>query len=269
MYLTAFLVKNMLIDKPKMSDVLDVSSFILLLVLTIGLSILCLYNYFWDVNSSNGQPLFSAITGVYAAVVGGSLTLAGVAWTIRKGDDIRKEDEKKKYKPIINITEASKSIIKLLKVKDRIKNKIVIGQSNNENYINEIYIKNTEFCSFFLSGLVINGNIYPFNIESYVEKNAIIAFIFEDMLIFADKMVSFKILIKDLLDNYYAMPVFFKTETSKPAMKEYVISGNRYTIKQINYDKECCVISAYDFGRLETVSKEDIEKLIKAEQNNE
>ena len=44
--------------------------------------------------------LQNVVTTIVAAVYGGLLTLVGVAWTIRRQDEIRKEEEKKKHKPI-------------------------------------------------------------------------------------------------------------------------------------------------------------------------
>lgn len=42
----------------------------------------------------------TVVTTIVAAMMGGLLTLAGVAWTIRQQDAIRQEEEKKKAKPV-------------------------------------------------------------------------------------------------------------------------------------------------------------------------
>lgn len=47
--------------------------------------------------------LQSIVTTIIAAIYGGLLTLVGVAWTIRKQDEIRRDDEKKRFKPHFNI----------------------------------------------------------------------------------------------------------------------------------------------------------------------
>lgn len=66
--------------------------FILQILLTITLNIFTVYELFYD-----DINLFNGIISVYAALVGGSLTLAGVAWTIRhEKEEKRKEVEQEK-----------------------------------------------------------------------------------------------------------------------------------------------------------------------------
>ncbi len=45
------------------------------------------------------EKLSDILLAVFAAVSGGALTLAGVAWTIKRQDELKREEERKKAKP--------------------------------------------------------------------------------------------------------------------------------------------------------------------------
>lgn len=78
-----FLSENKLLNKMISFD----------LLIGIGLSVYMIYIL-------PEEQLKTIVTAVVAALYGGILTLVGVAWTIRHSDKERKEEEKKKAKPI-------------------------------------------------------------------------------------------------------------------------------------------------------------------------
>lgn len=78
-----FLSENQLLNKMISFD----------LLVGVGLSIYLIYLL-------PDEQLKTIVTAVVAALYGGILTLVGVAWTIRHSDKERKEEEKKKAKPI-------------------------------------------------------------------------------------------------------------------------------------------------------------------------
>lgn len=65
--------------------------------LIIGIALTIYLIYIIPENTGNLQNI---ITTIIAAIYGGLLTLVGVAWTIRKSDNDRKDEEKKKAKPL-------------------------------------------------------------------------------------------------------------------------------------------------------------------------
>lgn len=101
--LSIIIIKKFLLDKPNIDSMGKVVSLIGILLFTIVETLTALYLVFW-VKSTDGQvvdnTLFSAIVGVYAALLGGGLTLAGVAWTIKNTAREKADEEKKKAKPV-------------------------------------------------------------------------------------------------------------------------------------------------------------------------
>ena len=77
------------------NNFISVKTYSLLFTLLFGIAI-TVYMIFIIEN----ENLRTIITTIVAAVYGGLLTLLGVALTIKKGERERKEEEKKKYKPI-------------------------------------------------------------------------------------------------------------------------------------------------------------------------
>ena len=100
--LTALCVKKSISESHSFTDDSSILSFLIFVGSTVLITIYTFYRLFWRPEAES-QPLFAAIVGVYAAILGGTITLSGVAWTIRKSDLDRKEEEKKKNKPVFTI----------------------------------------------------------------------------------------------------------------------------------------------------------------------
>ena len=98
---TALVLKSCLLDRLSLNNHNAIIKFLIIVGVSVAISIYTLYLWFWDSGASD-QSLFSAIMGIYAAVLGGAITLGGVAWTIRRQDEIKKEEEKKKAKPLFS-----------------------------------------------------------------------------------------------------------------------------------------------------------------------
>ena len=101
--LSMLTIKKFLIDKSSVDSLPKVLFVISLLIITVVGTILSLYLTLWK-TPTEGQvvdnSLFSAAVGVYAALLGGGLTLAGVAWTIKNTAKEKADEEKKKAKPV-------------------------------------------------------------------------------------------------------------------------------------------------------------------------
>lgn len=95
--LSLLLIKKFLIDKAAADSLPRTLSVVGMLLVTIVGTITSFYLVFWnDVDNT----LFSSIVGVYAALIGGGLTLAGVAWTIKNTAKEKADEERKKAKPL-------------------------------------------------------------------------------------------------------------------------------------------------------------------------
>lgn len=82
----------------KASNFLQLALFIVSIITLMALLVSTLYFWFWD---SYYTEIFTSIMGVFAGLLGGVLTLTGVAWTIKRQEETRREEERQKYIPYL------------------------------------------------------------------------------------------------------------------------------------------------------------------------
>lgn len=163
------------------------------------------------------NSLRDIITTIVAAVYGGLLTLVGVAWTIRKGDKDKHEDEIEKFKPafwvLTNDKTSNKGIFdfrfNLNKFTELIQN-----NPNNSSWVSirNFNIQNSDKTAFFIYGFLINENIYEVNNKFVVNKDDIVGFFVHDYHI--EKLNDFCIIVEDLIGNLYKCGFRFVNEYS-------------------------------------------------------
>ena len=99
LFLTVFILKMVLVNKLQISTFKDVFKMFVLILFDVIINLYLIYLLFWNPESQS-QDLFIAITGVYGCVIGGMLTLAGVAWTIHFTSKENKRQDELKVRPI-------------------------------------------------------------------------------------------------------------------------------------------------------------------------
>lgn len=228
--LTALVLKRILLDIKNLKGYSEILYLIIICVLTVFLTVYAIYICCW-VADSQSQPLFSAVTGIYAALIGGALTLGGVAWTIKKSDKDRKEDDKKKYRPIVNFFGARAN---------QISGKFLInsdfeGSSSNlfinradeaTTYkIHNLICQNTDFSPFYLSGIIVNKVKFYSNVKIYIDKNDYLGFGFNTLLYSNKEIKYISLIVQDLLGNEYKIPIKFEVNGDDEKLIEIKDTG--------------------------------------------
>ena len=156
------------------------------------------------------------ITPIYAAAIGGILTLSGVAWTIKHADRQRKEDERKNLQPLFTCKYVDWNKIKLSE--NQVK-RIIKNQFNNieDNFVGSINIRtfcleNTSKTEFFLTGIYINDNFYEIKTKELVSKEEVTRFDELQLNINRDQVDKIKLCVEDLIENKYTMELVFSIE---------------------------------------------------------
>jgi hypothetical protein len=153
----------------------------------------------------NDSGLQSITATIIAAVYGGLLTLVGVAWTIKDADTKRKEEERKKYTPFVNLyTNPVTNADHTLTVDDIDFSASGIPQVYT---INSFCIRNTDFTPFCIVGIYFNNRIATCNPISYIDRKWIVEFDFKQNLTLDEPIKSMGIYAKDLLGNNYTIPL--------------------------------------------------------------
>lgn len=166
--LTALVLKSCLLDKLSFKDHKTIMNFLLVALVAVGVSVYTIYLWFWKKNGAE-QALFSAVAGIYAAVLGGAITLGGVAWTIRRQDEIRNDEEKKKAKPFFRIITIEEEDISTA-----YNNSIeFISKQPKEGDWPRIFIglENTDKCPFYIDKIKVNNTYFYPKGKSFVNKS--------------------------------------------------------------------------------------------------
>ncbi len=220
------------------------------IMFSIILSIYTIYSIFYNKDGNN--DLFNGIMTVFASIYGGGLTLAGVAWTIKNQDKIRREEEKIKMKPYINYVSMMKDFKGTLCDSEKLMEtvEVLIGKNDKEylyeTVINDFIISNTNMNPFNLTGVIINDKYIKYKVGYYIEKDKLCLISFNRQVIFTkDKVEKFSILIEDLRKNEYEVVLginYNKTREIKPGIS----IDRKWSNKKISLNNDIEEINVYD-----------------------
>lgn len=171
-------------------------------VVGIGMSIWLIYL----IPDSDLQTI--AMTMV-AAVYGGLFTLVGVAWTIKKGDNDRKEEERKKYIPYVSFQSNSLPLDRIL---DAFCVKIPRSKQDKKLYyhFDPFEIKNISSSNIIFKGIRFNNDIDIFCKKFILEKEKSLDVRIEGGLNIGIDLSAIGLLAEDMLCNTYYLKCGFQ-----------------------------------------------------------
>ena len=163
------------------------------------------------------ESLQQVVIPIVSAVYGGLLTLVGVAWTIRKSDKDRKDEEIKKAKPIFSYNilfkNSSFSINRVCTIKDKDIERFndlkfeICNSPNSVLYVSRLF-HDSKWFNLIGNKIILPNNVLPITF-SFTSKNDII------------------LEIKDSLSNiyFYKLNVVALNKMTENAHFEYAICG--------------------------------------------
>lgn len=230
-------------------SIIGIIFFMVDIVSLIGLLVYLIFS----IEDTEHQTIISTIT---SALIGGVLTLSGVAWTIRQQEKIRRDDEKKKYRPIVVVTtncDPSFKGIPLIKLPE---NAISYKKSeilSCETYLNSIKIRNTEFTPFYIYGILIDNKCVLTENKVYIDRNGAFVISCEQQFLYTKTEINkISLLTQDLLENFYEIPLKFERISSaqieQPCFRLGAIIILNKKISQIICKDEMAAIELKDFS---------------------
>lgn len=205
---------------------------------------------------------FNTFVDVYAAVLGGGITLAGVAWTIKDSNDKRKEDleriemerkeeERKKNIPYIkNVVEVLydnyiniplKNHYDFCKIEDRSKftNKQVYSVQ-----FSELGFKNVSDTHIIFNSIALNNRFYSFS-GILIEKGQTCKITFNNNcgVVLHESLNSIKLIMCDMVGNSYEIECKYAHSQSIPPQTEsettddgvdYTLHARSYIIQKVS-----------------------------------
>ncbi len=177
---------------------------------------------------------------IIAAIYGGLITLVGVAWTIRKSDIDKNDEEVKKAKPLIFIVnkrrEQTKSYLSFTFENSFNNETIFTGDSTY--HICPFFLKNADYSFSYLKGICINNDIMLTNVAQVFDKGQTYACICDFEFSYNKEINNMYLLLVDMLDNFYALEINFECSSDDKNDKKDIgiISGIETFKVEVNFD---------------------------------
>lgn len=186
------------------------------------------------------KELQDIIIPIIAAVYGGLLTLVGVAWTIKKSDNDRKQAEEQRVKPLVficnpqTISINKEELMKGILLSKRNIGSLKTAEANKVAFIlPQIVISNSDYSHVAIRGFRINdeyhlydhGQVLPKNKTFYLQND----FRFE----YSNEIEYVAILLQDMLENLYELELNFsinKEDKNKTIIINSGIETRRTTL---------------------------------------
>jgi len=220
-----------------------------ILMLSLLFIIIGYYTIYELTFSIEDKTLFNSLISLFSSIIGGGLTLGGVAWTIMHEKESRKYDEKLKIKPVIFVKKSSvndylsdrifnnKNIIKKMKIVNGINNYGTLKEAKDKkgNYIfSPIYIVNSDYSYIAIRGFRINDDYHIYDIGQVINKNEEVILRDEYHFKYNKKINYVSLLIQDIQNNYYEMEVNYNISPFKE--ENYIEIISCIEIKESNLD---------------------------------
>lgn len=160
------------------------------------------------------DTLQSIIVTIVASIFGGLFTLLGVAWTIKKGEADRKEDERKKNIPYMKVVHgikvSSEVCARIHKGIDLRNIKELEKVNGNTLYIitiQDCIMKNISESNVILQGMVFDNKRYDFSERVILEKGEVCNIRTTDnySISVPNLESTLNLIVKDTMDNVYSI----------------------------------------------------------------
>ena len=184
----------------------------LIIVYLVAIFTIPLYVSWWGLNVES----FEYFITIYASAIGGIITLAGVAWTIKATAKEKEEEEIKKAKPVVFITDyrtinfsREKPVFKQL-LSEKQDGTLKKATEKDESYsIPQIFITNSDYSYVTLRGFMINDDVHFYDYGQVLQKNSFMQLTSSFKFKYKKKIKYVSLILEDMLDNLYEMKVEF------------------------------------------------------------
>ena len=236
--LTALLIKAFIYGKPIVKNFMDIVYLCIIVLLTIVLTIYAFYKLFWVTNDTADNSLFYSVVGVYAALVGGGLTLAGVAWTIKKSEDDKKEERRNQCIPYltldgqtITIEEQNNGAYSFdIRNGEKIKGE---SEDKKQYRFSPIRIKNVSNSIVIIAGVCIDNTEFLLKTKRMIEKENSKIFIFKGRYESISDVKEVFLIAEDVLKNKYYLKCCFLTNLEENKFNTNAIDINNAGYKDL------------------------------------
>ena len=172
---------------------------------------------FYTTYGVGDNTIFNSLISVFSAIVGGGLTLGGVAWTIKHEKEEKKLEEKLKAKPVVFICDFNN----LNHTLEKPLQKYMISNNNygtlkraDEKHVSysipQIIISNSDYSCVSVRGFRINNGYHIYDYGQVLSKNALIEMVGTYSFRYDNTIEYVSLILQDMLNNVYELEVNFE-----------------------------------------------------------
>ncbi len=207
----------------------NISNLIILSLLFIIIGYYTIYYFSYNIDDKN---LFNSLITLFSAMIGGGLTLGGVAWTIKQEKQNRKDEEKLKAKPIVficdydNLNHKFENPIKKNMFSRNNLGTLLRANKRNKSYsVPKIIISNSDYSYVVIRGFRINNDYHIFDFGQVLAKNSIVEMVSDFSFKYKNRIKNVSIVMQDILDNLYEIVVNYKIVNEGNCKTIKILSG--------------------------------------------
>lgn len=201
----------------------------LIIVYLVAIFTIPLYVSWWGLNGES----FEYFITIYASAIGGIITLAGVAWTIKATAKEKEEEEIKKAKPVVfianpmNVNPDRENPIYRTMYSNRCRGDIekVSNKKNKFYTLPIISISNSDYSHCTVIGFRVNGEHHIYDIGQVLPKNSLMRLYSDFKFKLKEDIKYVAILLMDMLENIYELEVNVEIDKYRKEHTIKVISG--------------------------------------------
>ena len=178
------------------------------------------------------EQSFSIFIPVYSYVVGGMLTLGGVAWTIRKSEIDKKLDDIKRSKPVVFvydkdiIEELGDKVIERTMFSKQLNGSLEKALGNEKAFVlPEFVLSNSDYSHVAVKGFKINDDYHLFDIVQVLPKNTTVRLKNDFRFRFDEEIKHVSILLQDMMDYDYELEANFTITDGRLDVKIDIVSA--------------------------------------------
>lgn len=162
------------------------------------------------------NTIFNSLITLFSSIIGGGITLVGVAWTINHNKLEKRKEEEQKAKPVVFICDPrtvslrSDNLLKALLYSYNKKGTLKKAHSNKTGYVlPQILIDNSDYSHVIVRGFRINDDFHIYDYGQVLPKDETL-YLKSDFRFQYSKEINYvSIILQDMLENLYELVLNF------------------------------------------------------------
>jgi len=162
------------------------------------------------------NTIFNSLMTLFSSIIGGGITLVGVAWTINHNKLEKRKEEEQKAKPVVficnprTVSLRSDNLLKALLYSYNEKGTLKKAQGNKTGYVlPQILIDNSDYSHVIVRGFRVNDDFHIYDYGQVLPKDETLYLKSDFRFKYSKKINYVSIILQDMMENLYELVLNF------------------------------------------------------------